>query len=119
LANSRSENREFVAHRYPELLQNRDIIQGTKCKHFARHVDDLPPNVAEQDHNYTHIILPAECGLSSGKWFVDVKLDNVDKQKVLSKMSKHAGLVKGTHWSWHNDGKKKDHPFRSSADIGI
>jgi hypothetical protein len=97
------------------LLQNKSITDGSKVNYFARSPQGLSSQIAEQAHAYERIILP------SGRWYVNVKLDNPQKLQILSRMATEARLVEGTDWSWHNDGKKStrakqreapDRPYR-------
>jgi hypothetical protein len=100
--------RKFVEG-YPNLLQNEFITQGREVDYFARSPEELSPKIAEKDSYYERMIL-----LSSGRWFVNVKLDNPQKLKILSRMAKQAGL-EGSDWSWHNDGKKSTHAKQREA----
>lgn len=81
---------------YPQLLQDESIIQGHSVRYFSHSPEGLSPRIAEKAHYYTGIIL------SSGTWFVNVKLTNQLKIDIISKLSKKAGLVEGTDWSWDN-----------------
>jgi hypothetical protein len=96
---------------YPRLLQDNSILEGREVNYFSRSPQALSPKIAEQAHYYAPIIL------SSGKWFVTVKLDNTQKHQILSNMAKHihAGLVEGTDWSWHNASVKATRTQRSEA----
>jgi hypothetical protein len=87
---------------YPDLLEDKSITDGPVVNYFARSPRGLSPEIAQQDHYYEHIIL-----LSSGKWYVNVKLDNPLKVNILSRMANRKGLVEGTDWSWHNDSPKQ------------
>jgi hypothetical protein len=94
---------------YPQLLQDNSILEGREVNYFARSPQDLSPKTAEQAYYYTRIIL------SSGRWFVNVKLDNTQKHQILSNMANHAGLLEGTDWSWHNASVKGTRTQRSEA----
>jgi hypothetical protein len=96
---------------YPNLLQNKSIIQGREVNYFARSPEELSPKIAEQAHNYERIIL------SSGRWFANVKLDNSQKRQILSNMAKQAGLVEGADWSWHNGSEKRTRAKRREAEV--
>jgi hypothetical protein len=78
---------------YPQLLKDNSILGGY---YFSRSPEELSEKTAEQAYNYEHIIL------LSGRWYVNVKLDNLVKRQILSNIGKRAGLVEGTDWSWRN-----------------
>jgi hypothetical protein len=94
---------------HPELLQKQSIIQGHDVNYFSRSPVGLSPKIAEQAHYYDRMIL------SSGRWFVNVKVDNPQKRQILSNIAKQAGLVEGTDWSWHSGGAKGDNSALRAA----
>jgi hypothetical protein len=86
---------------YPKLLREKSIIQGLKVNYFAPSPEGLSPQIAEEAHRYQRIIL------SSGKWYANVKLDDLQKRQNLNNIAKQAGLVEGIDWSWRNNSPKK------------
>jgi hypothetical protein len=96
---------------YPLLLKEESIFKGRKVRYFASSPEAMSSKIAEQASYYKHIILSSD----PGKLFVNVKLDNTQKHQILSNMAKHAGLVEGTDWSWHNDSVKGTRTQRDEA----
>jgi hypothetical protein len=90
---------------YPELLEEVmkeiSIFQGQKVRYIARSPKELSPKIAEQSSYYERVIL-----IPSGKWYVNVKLDNQQKRQILSNIAKRVDLVEGRDCSWHNDSPK-------------